>query len=235
MKNKESGWHWSVVFFAMTVCLVLFSWIGNLYGWEPMQSLLSEEGIRWALNHVVSDYVQCPALGIVLLMFMGVGIGIRGGLYDAFLRIFGKGISLSGKERRALILSSLIGVSYALVVLFFVPYLKSVTDTLQHSPFQKGFFYILSFGLGLIGLVYGYASNHFRNIGQVIDSMSCLISRKAHYFVSLFFIVQFFSALSYTHFPEWIGLSATIVDILFQVCCYVPLFNRVILSYAKNL
>ena len=224
MKNKESGWHWSVVFFVMTMGLALFSWVGHLYGWEPVQSLLSEEGIRWAMNHVVGDYVQCPALSIVLLMFMGVGIGIRGGLYDAIRRIWGKGMSLSGKERRSLMLSLVVGVGYALVVFFSVPYLKSVTDTLLHSPFQKGFIYILSFGLGLMGLVYGYASNHFLSLGQVIEAMAHLISRKANYFVSLFFIVQFFSALSYTHFPEWMGLNTIFVDIPFHVCCFLPLF-----------
>lgn len=223
MKNKERAWHWSVVFFVMTMVLALFSWVGNLYGWEPVQSLLSEEGIRWALNHVVSDYVQSPALGIVLLMLMGVGIFVRSGFYDAFRRIFCKETPLSGKERRSLMVSLAVGVIYVLIVFLSVPFLKSVTDTLLHSPFQKGLFYILSFGLGLIGLVYGYASNHFRNVRQVIDGMSCLISRMSGYFVTLFFIVQFFSILSYTRIPEWIGIHTTIVDIFFQVCCFLPI------------
>lgn len=230
MKNKVNSWHGAVVFFLMTIILVLFSWVGNLYGWEPVQSLLSEEGIRWALNHVVADYVQSPALGIVLLMLMGLGIVVRSGFHDAFRRIFYKGTPLSGKERRSLMLSLVVGVTYVLIVFLSVPFLKSVTDTLLHSPFQKGLFYILSFGFGLIGLVYGYASNHFRNLRQVIDGMSCLISRMAGYFVTLFFIVQFFSILSYTRIPEWIGIHTTNVDILFHVCCFLPLF----LSFLKK-
>lgn len=224
MKNKTYVSYWTVTFFLMTVSLVLLSWIANLYGWNSVQSLLSEEGIRWSMNHVISDYVNAPALAIVLVMFMGVGIGVRSGFYDVWRRMFRKGKYLSGKERRALMLSVISGLCYVLVVILSLPFMKSVTDSFYHSPFQKGFFYILSLGLGMMGIIYGYASNRFHRINQVVDGMSFLISRYAEYFVALFFVVQFFSILSYTCFPEWLYVDATIVDVLFQVCCYLPVF-----------
>ena len=105
MKSKE--WHsrLSVFFFLLTIALALFSWIGNVYGMSGIQSLLSTEGIRWVLGHVMENYVQTPALGMVLILFMGVGIGLRSGLYDAIRRFLYKGKLLSRSERRALTLS----------------------------------------------------------------------------------------------------------------------------------
>lgn len=223
MKNKASLPPLSAVFFLMTVGLALLSWIGSLSGWDPVQSLLSEEGIRWELNHVVADYIQTPALGIVLVMLMGLGIGFRGGLYDAVGRMF-RG-QLSGKERRSLTLALSVALGYAVLVCLSIPMLRSVTGSLYHSPFQKGFFYILSFGLGVTGLVYGYASNRFRRMSQVIEGMACLIARMSGYFVTLFLVVQFFSVLSYTRFPEWLGVDDAVVGIAFQVCCYLPVLR----------
>ena len=68
---KSSRWHsWlSITFFLLTVALALFSWIGSVYGMGGVQSLLSAEGIRWVLGHTLENYVQAPALGMVLVFF----------------------------------------------------------------------------------------------------------------------------------------------------------------------
>ena len=71
-------------------------------------------------------------------------------------------------------LSVISGLCYVLVVILSLPFMKSVTDSFYHSPFQKGFFYILSLGLGMMGIIYGYASNRFHRINQVVDGMAFL-------------------------------------------------------------
>ena len=81
MKNNLCNSRLSIFFFLMTFALALFSWVANIYGWGEIQSLLSAEGIRWLLGHVVENYVTCPALGIVLILLMGLGIAVHSGLY----------------------------------------------------------------------------------------------------------------------------------------------------------
>ena len=105
MKSNRFSSTLSIVFFLLTLALVLFSWIGSIYGLGEVQSLLSAEGIRWVLGHVVENYVQSPVLGIVLILFMGLGIVLRSGLYDAVKRYARRNKLLSRKERRALMLS----------------------------------------------------------------------------------------------------------------------------------
>lgn len=230
MKNKPLAFGWSAFFFLLTVALSFFSWIGSIYGMENVQSLLSAEGIRWALSHVVENYVNAPALGIVLILFMGGGIGIRAGLADALRQFFRRPRrQLSRKERRSLTLAlgTLVVYGGVMLLLTMLPwnFLQGITGSWLHSPLSKGFVYILSVGIGLSGMVYGYASDAFRGVSDVVDGMSCLIARKASYFVSLFFVVQFFSSLDYTRMAEWMNWGDGVMEVMFQLFCFLPLLE----------
>ena len=227
---KSDSWHGriSLTFFLLMVLLALFSWMASVYGVGEVQSLLSAEGIRWMLGHVVENYVHAPALGMVLVLFMGMGIGIRAGLYGALKRLARKEKLLSRKERRALGASAVtLGLYMVLIgVAMLLPwnFLYSVTGSWSHSPVAKGLVYILSVGIGLSGMVYGYVSDVFRGWKDIIGGMSLLISRSASYFVTLFFVVQFFSSLVYTGVPACFSMSEGVVEALFQLFCYLPLF-----------
>ena len=72
MKNKWSISGLSIFFFLLTIAITLLSWVGSVYAWGNVQSLLSAEGIRWVLSRVVENYVHTPALGIVLIAFMAL-------------------------------------------------------------------------------------------------------------------------------------------------------------------
>ncbi len=227
MKNKRCLPHTATLFFLLTVGVALCSWIGNVYGLGEVQSLLSPEGIRWVLRSALADYVSTPALGIVLVLFMGLGIAYRSGVWGTLGRALRQGKHISRKEKRALTLAAATLLVYVLSVVCatFVPWtlLRSVTGSLAHSPFLVGIWYILSFGIGLSGIVFGYASDRFRSDRAIVSAMSSLIARYADYFVSLFFVVQFFSSLAYTRLPEWIGIASQTMLYAFHICCFLPL------------
>ena len=61
MKSKLHNLNGAVFFFLLTLLVAFFSWIGSVYGGNEVQSLLSAEGIRWSLGHIVENYVQTPA------------------------------------------------------------------------------------------------------------------------------------------------------------------------------
>ena len=228
MKNKFSIPYLGVSFFLLTLLLALFSWIGSIYGVGEIQSLLDAEGIRWVLGHVVENYVQAPALGIVLLLFMGLGIFVRSGMYAVLKRVSQREKLLSRKERRALTLALGVLLVYIGCVLLalFLPwnFLLGVTGNWFHSPFSKGLVYILSIGIGLSGMVYGFVSDTFRSLTDVFQSMSWLIARKSSYFVALFFIVQFFASLEYTRLVDGLNIEGDIWEVVFHSFCFLPLF-----------
>ena len=227
MKNKRFLPDLSAFFFLLTLLLAFVSWGSSIYGAGEVQSLLSAEGIRWVLGHVVENYVQTPALGVVLVLLMGGGIVVESGLYDTFKRLCRKEKQLSRKERRALTLSSAVLLVYVALIAVCVGlpwnFLLGVTGSWLHSPFAKGFIYLFSLGIGLTGVVYGYVSDAFKSVSDVVNGMSGLISRRASYFVTLFFVAQFFSAFSYTRLSEWFDLSDGVVEVVYQLCCYLPL------------
>lgn len=226
MKNKYNFPHAATLFFLLTVAVALFSWIGSIYGLGTVQSLLSPEGIRWELRHAIENYINTPALGIVMMLFLGLGIARYSGMSGAIGRIISCGKQLTRKEKRALVLSACTFLIYVLMIVLttFAPWtmLRSVTGLLANSPFEKGIYYLLSFGIGLSGVIFGYAADRFRSDRDIIRGMSCLFSRYADYFVVLFFIVQFFSSLMYTNLVEWIGINSELVYYVFHICCYLP-------------
>ena len=229
MKSNRFSSTLSIVFFLLTLALALFSWIGSIYGLGEVQSLLSAEGIRWVLGHVVENYVQSPVLGIVLILFMGMGIVLRSGLYDAVKRFAGRNKLLSRKERRALTLAVGVLLLYfaMLVMSMFLPWnlYWNITGGWLHSPFSKGLVYLLSIGMGLGGMVYGYVSDTFRRFSDVVEGMSLLIAERSFTFVSLFFIIQFFSSLEYTRLAEWMNVDDSILRGLYVVSCVFSLFR----------
>ncbi len=228
MKNRYFP-HLATIFFLGTILVTLFSWIGKVYGIGSIQSLLNSDGIRWELKSVISNYINQPALGIVMILFIGLGVTIYSGFFDTLKRrvILRQGITR--KERRSLYLSLLTLLIYISIVswLTFSPFaiLKSVTGTLANSPFEMGLFYLISFGIGLTGVVYGYISGIYRNDRDIINGMTFLYRTCADYFLILFFIVQFFSSLIYSNMLQSIGVSEELIYTIFNLFCYLPLIQ----------
>lgn len=68
-----------------------------------------------------------------------------------------------------------IGVIYTTVILWATfsswGILRSVNGGLIRSPFIEGILFLLSFGIGLMGMVYGFASGRYRTDGDVIEGL----------------------------------------------------------------
>ncbi|MGP3560206.1 MULTISPECIES: AbgT family transporter [Geobacillus] len=51
-----------------------------------VKSLLTQEGIAWALTNAIGNFADFPPLGLVLAMVLGIGLAERVGLIEAVLR-----------------------------------------------------------------------------------------------------------------------------------------------------
>ena len=166
MKNNYYFPHVATFFFLLTVIVALVSWIGSIYGLGTVQSLLSPEGIRWELRHITSNYVKAPALGIIMILLFGLGIASYSGMVNAIGRILKRGKQLTRKEKACLSVFCLYFYfiySLTIIMTTFAPWtiLRSITGSLENSPFQQGIYYLISFGIGLSGVVFGYTSGRF--------------------------------------------------------------------------
>ena len=88
--------HPATMFFLLTLAVIFLSWIFDVYGLSVLQpetreeirvqSLLSPEGIRWLLRHVVTNFTGFAPLGLVIVVMFGIGVAQHSGFIDACIR-----------------------------------------------------------------------------------------------------------------------------------------------------
>ncbi len=227
MKNKTFI-HPAIVFFLLTLLVVFLSWVGNVYAWENVQSLFGAEGLRWLFRNVKTNLLCAPILDDVLILLPAFGLFLHTGLGHIIKRRFVSKYNFSRKEKRACVAVAVAFSLYTITIclLAWGPVVRSVTGSLYHSPFSDGFSFIVSLGISLVAVVYGYANDVYRTIYDVITGMAYGFKYFSGYLVVLLFVVQFFNVLSYTGLASlWIK-SADVFNALYVFCCLLPLFFR---------
>ena len=117
---------------------------------------------------------------------------------------------LSRKERRAMLGAVFAGLLYIAIILWATfsswGILRSVNGGLIRSPFIVGILFLLSFGIGLMGMVYGFASGRYRTDGDVIEGLTQPMKLLGVYFVIAFFASQMFACFEYSHLDKCIAI-----------------------------
>lgn len=96
MKSKWRMPHPATMFFLLTLTVIFFSWIFDIYGLKVrlpqtgteirVQSLLSAEGIRWMLRNAISNFTGFAPLGMVIVAMFGIGVAQHSGFLNACIR-----------------------------------------------------------------------------------------------------------------------------------------------------
>lgn len=354
MTNRWRMPHPATMFFLLTLAVIFLSWIFDIYGISVIQpqtgeeirvlSLLSPEGIRWWLRHVITNFTGFAPLGLVIVAMFGIGVAQHSGFIDACIRrgvrnnnnqkriiylviisgllsnvigdvgyvimipiaatlfqsvglhpvggiitsyvstacgysanlflstldpmlatltqeaadttnitssptgplcnyyFFGfstflllfiiysitrRGLlpmlgeyngdvnfsgykQLSRKERRAMLSAIFVGLLYMAVILWATfsswGILRGVNGSLIRSPFILGILFILSFCIGLMGTVYGFASGRYRSDGDVIEGFTQPMKLLGVYFVIAFFASQLFTCFEYTRLNKCLAI-----------------------------
>ena len=219
--------HISTFFFLITLLVVFLSWMGNIYAWEGVKSLLRVEGVRWFLRSVQDNFMQCPVLSPTLFMFMGLGVWSHSGMGTTVVSMFKMEGKVSRKDKYALFQSVLAGFLYLLlfVILIFGPWdiVKSAFGTLKGSPISLGLWFVISLGIGFMGLVYGFLSDNYHSDKDVVSGLSYFYRLHATYFVTLFFISQFFNVFHYSGLYLYLALDEDLLHYIYVVVGMLPL------------
>lgn len=96
MKSKWRMPHPATMFLLLTLTVIFFSWIFDIYGLKVrlpqtgteirVQSLLSAEGIRWMLRNAISNFTGFAPLGMVIVAMFGIGVAQHSGFINACIR-----------------------------------------------------------------------------------------------------------------------------------------------------
>lgn len=209
----------------------MISWICSIYNWAGIKNMLSSETLRWMLRYSVDNFVSSQVFSLIFVMFVGLGLFIHSGLSGVLLRLFKKGNRrFSGKERKSLILVSIVAVLYfmAFSILAWGPWniVRGVTGRFTDSPLHDGIWLVLSVGVGLVSLTYGISTDHYRRDRDIITGMSYMFFTYPTYIVTFFFLSQFMAILQYSGLSAVIGLKGCLFEFVYWVLALFPLIKR---------
>ncbi|WP_297327959.1 AbgT family transporter [uncultured Bacteroides sp.] len=140
------------------------------------------------------------------------------GEYEGTIRFSGYK-QLSRKERRSMMIAVIVGLLYVAMILWATfsswGILRGVNGGLIRSPFIVGILFLISLGIGLMGMVYGLASGRYRTDGDVIEGLTQPMKLLGVYFVIAFFASQMFACFEYSHLDKCIAIMGA--DLLSSV------------------
>jgi aminobenzoyl-glutamate transport protein len=181
------------------VFLVLASWLLSATMAGNVRSLLSSEGVRWFFGGFTTMLASPWLVWLVLLAIAG-GCLWQSGIVSIRLPLS----SLHYRQRVALRTALILMLIYiaAILALTLVPHavLLSATGRLFPSPFSRAFVPIVSFGVLLVSVAYGWASGSFRSIASIVSAMSTGIAAAAPLFILYVVFVQFYESLRFVFF-----------------------------------
>lgn len=209
MMNKRFI-HPVTLFFLLTLGAALLSWVGSIYNWDGVQNLLSAEGVRWLLRNVARFPWSVPIVRHAFILAFGVGLCLHSGWGPLCVRLIARRGSLSRKERRAFMLSVVVGMLWFALCAWFAygpsSVVRSITGELSDSPLLSGFSFWSSLGIGLMAMSYGFSIDFYRTDRDVVGGLSYCFYRFPGFWVTLFFAVLFFAVLHHTGLDAWLGV-----------------------------
>lgn len=174
MNNNRALYGPAVVYSLLLLLVWVTSWlfgiVGLVSGWDaPVASLLSAEGVRWAVRNASVSLSLAPwgtiMLGVALCgLFMGSGM-------EKSIRCLRHGKALALNERRAWLFALSAAVVYLLAIAMCVvsPWrlLLGVTGNVYASPLVQGRAILGFAGVAFVLVVYGFIYGNYRSVVDV--------------------------------------------------------------------
>lgn len=226
-------------YLSLLFLLVLFSWIGNVYGLslpdgDIVPNLLSPESLRWFVRHGIDHISHAPIVTIFLvLMLVSAVRGVGLPRYISYILCERRLPILSRRQLHASrIAISVFGAGLLLVlsgVLLPGGNLLSVTGHLAGGPLSSGWLLVVLLVVCIPCLVYGRIVGLWHTERDMIGALTSEVARCSGYIVPFIVASQFMAALHYTRLFEFIQHG----DRISQFCSFL-LYVLPLLPYYIN-
>lgn len=226
----------TIGYLLLIVGLVLFSWVGNIYGLglpdgTVIPNLLSEEAVRWFVRHSIDNISAAPVVEVLLIMIM-VGALRSSRLLAAFGR---RGTLVGHRHHHALYMAlGILIVCVGVVLAGIVPGggLLSVTGHIEGGPFASGWLFLLMGVVCIPCIVYGCMSGQWSTKEELFAGLVSGITACANYFLTLMVASLLVATIRYIHLFELIGLSGYMSSLLILLVYVVPLIVIFVTNYS---
>lgn len=215
MNDRRASYYPVLIYLA----LLLLVWVGAFFadvtqmlsGGVPSSSssLISAEGMRWALRTAVPSINALP-WGMIMMLVAIAGL-LRG---SGLVRVIGRLLSLhrlTVLEFRAFLFSLAAAICY--VVLLYMsaisPWnvLAGVTENPALSPLLQGWVLLLFVAVLLVSLIYGFIYGTYRSLMDIVTSTAAIFSFFLPAFMALIPAAGIIPCLQYAGVQSMFGIS----------------------------
>ncbi len=177
MNNRRIAYYPFLSYAFILVLIWLVSWIASvsqlLMGTNAtVTSLVSGEGVRWALLSISTSLAAAP-WGMALFLLFMAGLLSGSGILQPFMGLFSHG-KVNSNGLRSFFFSAAVLLLYLAILFMFTisPWrsLLGVTGELHSSPLAHGWMLALFIGVLLVSLVYGFMYGNYRTFTDVATS-----------------------------------------------------------------
>lgn len=230
--SKREYYYPVIGYVLMFVAVWLLSWlldivatfVGAGFG---VYSLVSSEGVRWAMRNAITS-LNNVAWGEIMLLLTACGLLQGAGITRVLSHLF-KGIRLTRMEMRSMLFAASAVLLYALVlyVVTLSPWnvLLGITGTIENSPFVSGLPVLIFFGVLVLSLVYGFMYGNYRSAVDVVTSIGNTCTMFVPSLIALIPASATMASVAYTGFFELLDLTDNEIWIIEFVFYSIPFIH----------
>lgn len=223
----------TVLYLLLIVALVLFSWVGSIYGLllpdgTMLPNILSEESVRWFVRHSIDNIAAAPFVEILLVL-----ISISALRSSRFMAAAFHQKQLTRRHRYALRTSLVVfAVCLCALLLGIAPggNLLSVTGHIAGGPFSSGWLFLLAVVICLPCIIYGRMSGQWHTEKEILVGLSAEIVRCADCFVTCIVASQLVATMRYVCLFDLLGWSDTLITLTETIVYALPFIWRWLMS-----
>ncbi|MBP5276952.1 MAG: ABC transporter substrate-binding protein [Prevotella sp.] len=194
-----AGWI-AVTLIALLLILILLSWILNASSSAPtVNSLLSEEGIRWFIGQF-TKFLSTPALIWLLLLSIAWGTYRESGIGTA-MQMMINGKKVSYRQRFSFRVSMIICLFLVIVIILLiaVPHaiLLSSTGTLFPSSFSAAIIPIIAFIITVVSVSFAIMVGKVKTVGAFMHTLAAGLADTLPLWVLYILFMQLYQSLRF--------------------------------------
>lgn len=235
--NNRREYYFPVTAYTVLLLLVwLVSWlvvVAELLLDTDMgiNSLVSAEGVRWAVRSAIPS-LNSVSWGTIMLVLVSAGLLRSSGLLRFVSHLFSPS-RLTSNERRAALFTLLALLFYSLLLYMSTasPWslLLGVTGSFAASPFMQGALLLLSLGVLLLAVVYGFVYGNYRSLNDVTGGVQECIVLFTPALLAVIPASGIIPCLDYTGFFACLEMTASDVNVIGDIVVSLPFLHTILL------
>lgn len=235
MNNRREHYSTVIAYALMLVLVWLFSWLADIASVFmgssiAIASLVSNEGVRWAMRNAIPALDSLP-WGTIILAVAACGLLRGAGIVQVVMRFVRRERITRNQVRSILFSLGALAIYAATVYLLTLSHwnvIGSVTGSLANSPFMDGMPLLLFFGVLIAALVYGFMYGNYRSAADVASSLGASFSLFVPALLALVPASGVVASMGYIGMPELLGLSELESGVIASVFYAVPFLHVVL-------